>query len=552
MMVWRHYLLVIVFLGLSMALAARVSYLGVADSEFLRQQGDARSIRTETMPAFRGVVYDRNGEPLAVSTPVMSVYTDPSDGELDIDAVERVAAVLEIDPLALQMTLRENRERQFVYLKRRTTWNQYQAARALRLPDVHFQREYRRYYPASDTTAHVVGITDVDNKGLEGAELAFDDRLTGHNGSKVVLKDRRGGIVKDLEYLRAPVFGKDVWLSLDLRLQFLAHRELRAAIAEHGAASGSVVMADARTGEILAMVNEPSYNPNDPSSALMSGLRNQAITDRYEPGSTMKPFTVLAALASGRWHADTQIPTSPGTFRVGRLLVRDPVNRGTITLLQALQKSSQVAIAKVALDLDQRAVFDVLSRVGMGQYIGVGLPGEAIGTLTDRGLRNPVVRTTLAYGYGLAITPLHLTQGYLTLATGGVRMPLTIVRQDAPPAGERVIEESLAREVVMMMESVTAPEGTAPGARVPGYRISGKTGTSRKVGAGGYDDKRHVALFAGIAPATDPRFVMVVVVNEPKGDQVGGGAVSGPIFGRIAAGALRLLGVRPDAEPASV
>jgi cell division protein FtsI (penicillin-binding protein 3) len=234
---------------------------------------------------------------------------------------------------------------------------------------------------------------------------------------------------------------------------------------------------------------------------------------------------------------------------VNSLLVRDPLNRGTITLLQALQKSSQVAIAKVALDLDQRAVYDVMSRVGLGEYIGIGLPGESIGTLTDAGLKNPVVRTTLAYGYGLALSPLHLTQGYLTLASGGLRMPLTIVRQTEPPRTERVIEESLAREVVTMMESVTAREGTAPGARVPGYRVAGKTGTSRKVGAeGGYDEKRHVALFAGMAPATDPRFVMVVVVNEPKGEQVGGGSVSGPVFGQIAAGALRLLGVRPDAE----
>jgi cell division protein FtsI (penicillin-binding protein 3) len=550
--VWRHYLLVIVFVGLCLGLAGRVIFLGVADSEFLREQGDARAIRTETMPAFRGVVYDRNGEPLAVSTPVMSVYTDPSMGELGIEAVGQLSELLEIDPVTLQTSLRGARGKQFAYIKRRATWDQYQAARALRLPGVHFQREYRRYYPSSETTAHVVGMTNVDDQGIEGVELALDAQLRGHNGSKVVLKDRRGGIVKDLEFLEAPAFGQDVALSIDLRLQFLAHRELRAALLEHQATSGTVVMADARTGEILAMVNEPSYNPNFADAGASAGKRNQAITDLYEPGSTMKPFTVLAALASGRWHADTAIPTAPGTFRVGRLLVRDPVNRGTITLLQALQKSSQVAIAKVALDLDQNAVFDVMSRVGIGEYIGIGLPGEKIGTLTDRGLRNPVIRTTLSYGYGLAISPLHLTQGYLTLASGGVRLPLTIRRQDSAPTGERVIEESLAREVVAMMESVTAKEGTAPGAGVPGYRISGKTGTSRKVGANGYDDKRHVALFAGIAPATDPRFVMVVVVNEPKGVQIGGGAVSGPIFGRIAAGALRLLGVRPDAEPAPV
>jgi cell division protein FtsI (penicillin-binding protein 3) len=546
--VWRHYLLVVAFLGTCLGLGSRVVYLSVTDSKFLQKQGDARSIRTETMPAFRGVVYDRNGEPLAVSTPVTSIWTDPSFVTLDIESVERLARILELDPLALQMDLRANPNREFLYLKRRATWDMSEKVRALKLDGVYFQREYRRYYPASDTTAHVVGMTNIDDQGLEGVELAFNEQLRGEYGRKVVLKDRRGEIIKDLEYLEAPRFGKDVALSIDLRLQFLAHRELRAAIARHGAASGSVVMADARTGEILAMVNEPSYNPNDLSSSSAEGLRNRAITDTYEPGSTMKPFTVLAALASGRWHQDSLIPTSPGYFRVGSLLVQDPLNRGTITLLQALQKSSQVAIAKVALDLEQRAVFDVLSRVGMGQYIGIGLPGEALGTLTDEGLRNPVVRTTLAYGYGLALSPLHLAQGYLTLASGGLHLPLTIVHRDEPPHAERVIEESLAREVVGMLESVTAPEGTAPGARVPGYRIAGKTGTSRKVGAGGYDDKRHVALFAGMAPATDPRFVMIVVVNEPKGEQVGGGAVAGPVFGQIAARALRLLGVRPDAE----
>jgi cell division protein FtsI (penicillin-binding protein 3) len=549
MKVWRHYLLVVVFLGFCAALVARVGYLNVANSEFLQEQGDARTIRTVSMPAFRGVIYDRNGEPLAVSTPVMSIWADPSLKRLDIQGVDRLAGILGIDPVGLQMDLAANPNREFLYIKRRANWNEYQQVLEAKIPGVHFQREYRRYYPASDTAAQVVGITNIDDQGLEGVELAFNEQLRGQYGSKVVLKDRRGEIVKDLEYLEAPRFGKDLELSIDLRLQVLAHRELRSAIERHQAASGSVVMADAHTGEILAMVNEPSYNPNDPADATRVGLRNQAITDTYEPGSTMKPFTVLAALASGRWHADTQIPTSPGTFRVGRLLVRDPVNRGTITLLQALQKSSQVAIAKVALDLDERAVFEVMSRVGLGEYIGIGLPGESLGTLTDKGLRNPVIRTTLAYGYGLALSPLHLTQGYLTLASGGLRMPLTILRQNAPPRSERVIEESLAREVVTMMESVTAPEGTAPGARVSGYRVAGKTGTSRKVGVGGYDDKRHVALFAGMAPATDPRFVMVVVVNEPKGEAVGGGSVSGPVFGRIAAGALRLLGVRPDAEP---
>ncbi|MBX3705137.1 MAG: penicillin-binding protein 2 [Pseudomonadales bacterium] len=550
MKAWRHYLLVVVFFGACAGMAVRVVYLNVRDSDFLQGQGNARSIRTEPMPAFRGVIYDRHGEPLAVSTPVMSIWTDPSFVTLDVSAVEQLATILKLDPITLQMELRSDARREFYYLKRRATWQEYEDVRALGLDGVYFQREYRRYYPAGDTTAHVVGLTGVDDQGLEGVELTFNDQLRGQYGRKVVLKDRRGQIIKDLEYLEAPRFGKDLELSIDLRLQFIAHRELQAAIAARQASSGSIVMADARTGEILAMVNEPSYNPNDFSRSLGHGVRNQAITDTYEPGSTIKPFTVLAALASGRWEAGSMIPTAPGYYRVGSLLVQDPLNRGTISLNTALQKSSQVAIAKVALDLDPRAVYDVLTRIGIGEYMGVGLPGEAAGTLNDRGLNNPVVRTTLAYGYGLAISPLHLTQGYLAFASGGLRMPLTILKQPGPPRAERVIEESLAREVVEMMESVTAREGTAPGARVPGYRVSGKTGTSRKVGAQGYDETRHVALFAGLAPASDPRFVMVVVINEPKGEEVGGGAVSGPVFGQVAGRALRLLGVRPDAERA--
>ena len=312
------------------------------------------------------------------------------------------------------------------------------------------------------------------------------------------------------------------------------------------AVSGSLVMLDADSGEVLALVNEPSYNPNDLARANRAGMRNRAVTDTYEPGSTIKPFTVLAALESKRWQPSTPIDTAPGYFRVGRKLVQDPINRGTITLRQALQKSSQVGIAKVALDLSPTAVFEVLTRAGVGEFIGTGLPGEAAGRLTDQGLKDPVVRATLAYGYGLAVSPLQLAQGYLTLAAGGERRSVSVLRRDEAPAGHRVFGAALTRTVVGMMESVTDDAGTAPRARVPGYRISGKTGTSRKVGAEGYDDERHVALFAGLAPLAHPRFVMVVVINEPRGKARGGGEVAAPVFGQVAARALRLMGVTPD------
>jgi cell division protein FtsI (penicillin-binding protein 3) len=547
---WRHYLVVVVFLGACSGVAARVVYLNVTDRDFLQQQGDARSIRAEVLPAYRGLIYDRNGEPLAVSTPVAAIWTDPSFATLADDEVRKLATLLELDPRALASQIEGARGREFLYLKRRVPWQVAEEVRGLGLDGVFIQREYRRYYPAAEMAAHVVGMTNIDDLGLEGLELSYDDHLRGRPGRKTVLRNRRGETIKNLEFSEAPRFGADVTLSLDLRLQFLAYRELKAAVAGNHAVSGSLVMLDARTGEVLALVNEPSYNPNDPTLRNREGMRNRSVTDTYEPGSTIKPFTVLAALESKRWQPETLIDTAPGYFRVGNKLVQDPLNRGTISLQQALQKSSQVGIAKVALDLEPGAVFDVLSRAGIGEFIGTGLPGEASGRLSNQGLNNVVVRATLAYGYGLAVSPLQLAHGYLTLATGGRRLPVSVLAQNEAPRGERVFEQRHAESVLAMMESVTEDAGTASRARVPGYRISGKTGTSRKVGPQGYDDQRHVSLFAGLAPLSDPRFVMVVVINEPRGTLRGGGEVAAPVFGQVAARALRLLGVPPDAEVA--
>lgn len=544
---WRHYTVVGLFVMACATLVSRVVYLNVTEREFLQEQGDARSIRSEQMPAYRGLIYDRHGEPLAVSTPVVAVFTDPRRSKLGRDAVHSLAAILDLDAGSLAANLHANAERGFVYIKRRVSWEVAQAVRELALDGVYFQAEYRRYYPASETTSHVVGMTGIDGVGLEGIELSFNDSLRGMHGRKVVLKDRRGITIKDLEYQLAPKFGSDLRLSLDLRLQYLAYRELKAAVASHRAASGSLVMLDVRSGEVLALVNQPSYNPNDVSAADIGAMRNRAVTDLYEPGSTVKPFTVLAALESGRFDPDTLIDTAPGYFRVGSKLVEDPVNRGVITLRETLQKSSQVGIAKIALDLEERAVYDVLMRAGIGEYIGAGLPGEAIAMMNDVGLGNPIVRATLAYGYGIAVSPLQLAQAYLTLATGGMRIPVSILRQSRPPVRERAFDATVTRQVLEMMEAVTEIHGTAPKARVAGFRVAGKTGTSRKVGSNGYDDERHVALFAGIAPVSEPRIVIVVVINEPRGEARGGGGVAAPVFSRVAARSLRLLGVNPDA-----
>lgn len=545
---WRHFMVVLFFAASMLGLCARVIYLGVTERDFLKGQGDARSVRHESIPAMRGVITDRRGEPLAVSTPVYAVWTDPSRARLDLEQTQSLADAIGVNAGRIAERIAAYQDKEFVYLKRRLTYADAQRLIGLKIPHVYLQPEYRRYYPAGESTAHVVGLTDLDDQGIEGIEVAFNERLQGRKGGKVVLKDRLGNTIRDLEFLGAPLYGQDLRLSIDLSLQFTAYRELKSAIAGHQAKSGSIVILDVDTGEILALVNQPSYNPNALAEHL-SGMRNRAVTDSYEPGSTIKPFTSLAALESGRYDRNTPIETSPGYFHIGAKMVQDPVNRGTITLTQAVQKSSQVGFAKIALDLEERAVFDVLTRAGIGQYPGTGLPGEVAGYLDSGQLRYPIVRATLAYGYGLSVTPLQLAQAYLSLASGGIAKPLSIIRDDGNlGSGERVFDQSLTEEVLLMMESVTAPEGTAAAAAVRGYRIAGKTGTARMVGPSGYDDERHAAWFAGVAPVSDPKIVAVVLINEPGAGVTGGGAVAAPVFARVAERSLPLLGVVPDGD----
>ena len=543
---WRHGVLIGLFAVAATGLLVRMVYLHVTQQAFLKRQGDARSLRLETLPAYRGIIFDRHGEPLAVSTPVLSAWIDPSRTRLSSAEIIRLARITNQNANELAARLSKARGREFIYIKRRIAPEQAARIEALGIAGVSFDREYRRYYPTGETSAHVVGITNVDDRGQEGAELAYDGELAGSDGKKRVLKDRRGNPIRDVESITAPRFGRDLNLSLDLRLQFFAYRELKSAIEHNGASSGSVVLLDARSGEILALANQPSFNPNDPSHLVNEAMRNRAITDVYEPGSTVKPLTVLAALESGQFAADSMIDTSPGYLRVGRKLIEDPLNRGVISLSQVLAKSSQVGVAKIALALEDDAVYRAFTRAGFGDIAGSGLPGEVSGALPGE-LKNPIVRTTLAYGYGLAVTPLQLASSYLVLATGGVRLPVSIVRRDDAPRGDRVFDATLVRDVVHMMEGVALAGGTAPKAKVPGYRIAGKTGTARKVGAAGYDDARHVAFFAGLAPVDEPRLVMVVVVNEPRGLLTGGGDVAAPVFSRVMARALRVLNVEPEA-----
>lgn len=546
---WRHLVLVLGFLACVTVAGARVGYLNVSDRDRLQSEGDARSIRYTAMPAHRGIIFDRRGEPLAVSTPVASITLDPS--RFDPARLPELAAAAELDADALSERFERMSGREFMYVRRRVPAHIESAVRELDLGAVDFESAYRRYYPAGEVAAHVVGITNVKDEGQEGAELAFDNALQSEAGSQRVLRDLRGNIVEHLGVVDAPQYGQDLELAIDLRLQFFAYQELVNVRRQTGAQGASLVLVDVESGEILALANQPSYNPNMIDADSIKGMRNRAVTDTYEPGSTVKALTALAALESGLYSPSSVIDTAPGYMTVRGKLIEDPINRGEIDLTTVLEKSSQVGIAKIALNLDERAVFDTYARAGLGGIVGTGLPGEAAPWMSDAQLDNPIVRTTLAYGYGIAVSPVQLAQAYTTIARLGRRVPLTILKTDVSSAdklSQRVFDAERTATLLSMLEGVVSPTGTAPLAAVPGYRVAGKTGTVRKrsENGAGYDDTRHVAWFAGVAPASDPRLVLVVMVDEPSGDSVGGGTVAAPVFGKVMARALRLLSVPPD------
>lgn len=560
-MSWRHYMLLFVLFVFTVVLAGRVVYLATTDKEFLQKEGDARAIRNEAIGAQRGVIRDRWGEALAISTPVYNVVVDPSVKVPDSDAIKEIAKLLQLDAATISGKL-QNSKRQYVVLKPRISWDEAESLREKNFEGVKLETVYRRYYPAGEVAAHVVGFSGFGSRsqspeseevalevGLEGIEMAFDDKLRALPGRKMVLRDRKGQNIRDHEYVRAPKHGEDLTLSIDLRLQYLAYRELKAAVAGHNAASGSLVMLDVKTGDILALVNQPSYNPNEGAPANSAGMRNKAIADALEPGSTAKPFAALAGIESGRYTALSEFETSPGYIRVVDKTVRDPVNYRLLTLAGVLQKSSQVGIVKLTLDLDREAVYGVLKRAGVGEMVGSGLPNENAGAISPAGLKSDVVKVTMAYGYGFTVSPLQLARAYLTLARNGNKSPVSILKSETPSPGEQVFEPVVARGIVNMLESVTGEGGTARGARIEGYRVAGKTGTARVVGPQGYDDKRHVALFAGMVPLDHPEIVMVVIIHEPSRGQSGGGAVAAPVFSRVAERSLRLLGIPGDSLP---
>lgn len=520
--------------------------LHVFNKDFLQSQGNARYMRTLPVAAHRGVITDRNGEPLAVSTPVDSIWINPAEFITARASWGKLTEMLSLNTEQMERMVMQRSKREFVYLKRHIRPDLAQQVSELNLAGVYLQREYRRYYPAGEVATHVVGFTDVDDIGQEGLELAYNDWLQGKTGQQLVIKDRLGRTVKHVESIQHAQAGKDLALSIDRRLQYLAYRELKHAVIENKANSGSAVILDTKTGEVLAMVNQPSYNPNNRSELDSYRLRNRAVTDVFEPGSSIKPFTLAAALESGRFRADSVVDTNPGYLNVGKYVVKDVHNYGRINFQTILSKSSNVGASKLALAISAKNLSDVHSRIGFGYITGSGFPGEVGGILNTPTEQQVVEKATLAYGYGLSVTPLQLARSYAVIANDGLMPAVSFTRVNDEVNTTRVFTAKHAKQLRTMMESVVTEDGTGYRAAVAGYRIAGKTGTVKKASAGGYSDDRYVAVFAGMAPSSNPRLAMVVIINEPRGDVYYGGKIAAPVFSRVMSGALRLLDIAPD------
>ncbi|MEQ6918328.1 peptidoglycan D,D-transpeptidase FtsI family protein [Halomonas aquatica] len=544
-------MMALVVLGLAL-LAWRIIDLQVFDRPFLQGQGDARTLRTDIIPAHRGMIIDRNGEPLAISTPVVTLWANPQDLPEDDIQLLMLASALGQELDTLNERIDRYAEHEFMYLQRRMTPEAAQRVLDLRVPGVHAREEYKRYYPAGEVTSQLLGVTNIDDQGQEGLELAYQPYLAGIPGKRRVLKDRRGRLVRDLALLREAQPGGDLTLALDQRLQYMAYRELKAAVTEHDADGGIVVMLDARSGEVLAMANQPSYNPNNRAGLDPQGLRNRAIVDVYEPGSVIKPLAMASMLETGDIPLDTVVDTSPGWMVIDRFTIKDISNYGKLTLAGILEKSSNIGMSKLALRLEDPVVPATYRALGLGHSPGTGFPGESTGSIPAPVRWSSSQWAALSYGYGLSVSAMQLASAYTAIANEGRRLPPSLLKLGQSPAGEPVIDPDVARRILVMMDKVVAPGTGARRALVPGYRVAGKTGTVRKTDAGGYQEKAYRSLFVGIAPVSDPRIVTVVMIDHPRGDSYYGGAVAAPVFSRVAGNALRLLDVPPDArEPES-
>ena len=540
----RYRILKGLFALAGVVILSRVMFLQVYDSRFLQQEGNKRAVRYESIPAHRGVIFDRNGKMLAVSAPVMTLWGDPRQLIDQHEHWPELARALDMPASELATRIRNNASKEFIYLKRQVTPEEGMAILNLNIPGVNSYDEHKRYYPMGEVAAHLVGITGIDDKGQEGLELGYDSWLTGKPGTRRTLKDRRGRLAKEAEITKSAEPGKEIMLSIDLRLQYMAYRELKKAVTELKASSGSLVMLDIETGEVLAMVNQPSYNPNNRSGMQAYRMRNRVMTDLFEPGSTLKPFAVVAGLESGRYNRDTEIKTGNGYMRVGRNAVRDLNGYGTIDVETVLVRSSNIGVSKIAMEVGADAVMSVMRRIGLGQSVGTGFPGERTGFLPYKDRWSDFELSTLSFGYGLTVTPLQLAQAYMVLGAGGVLRPVSLIKRDVPPQGKRVIDEQVAKEVLGMLSSVVS-QGSGRRASIPSYPVAGKTGTVRKVGGSGYSEDRHVGLFAGVVPADNPKLATVVIIDDPAGEKYYGSLTAAPVFSRVNAQALRMLGVKP-------
>jgi cell division protein FtsI (penicillin-binding protein 3) len=546
---WRIALTAAVLAGLFAMLVVRLVQLQVGASQygahFLQRQGDLRAVRSAEIPAYRGLITDRRGAPLAISTPVVTLWTNPQ--ELRGSGREsELATLMNLAPNNFEARLNRYRNKQFMYLARHQTPQVAGAVMEAGLPGVYGKREYRRFYPAGEVVSQLVGTTNIDGAGATGVELLFDTSLQGRTGKKQFIKALHGESIRDIGVVEEAADGQSLRLSIDLRLQHVQHRELLTALGETGAAAASAVTIDAQTGEILAMTNLPSFNPNRRGQLDLATMRNRVATDVFEPGSTVKPLTLVAALESGDFDIDTLVDTSPGRITVGGKVLPDPRNYGEITVSRIIEKSSQVGVTKIAQAIGHERIIDVFQRFGLGQLTGAEFPGERSGRLPDHDFWSAIDRVTPAFGYGLLVTPLQLAHAYAILANQGRMVPLTLLANEGQgAAGRQIISPEIADEVVTVLHRVTGRDGTAQRASVAGFNVGGKTGTIHKVGATGYLDDRYVALFVGVAPIEAPRYVTVVVIDEPKGDAYGGGAAAAPVYSRITQEVLRIQSAVP-------
>ena len=547
---WRYYLVMLVLASLPILLLVKIAQLQILPSQergvdFLQHQGDSRAIRNITIPAYRGLITDRNGEPLAISTPVTAIVANPKN--IQKSDIERLSLALKISESQLQSRLQRYRNKSFMYLVQQLPNDEAEKILKLNIPGVSGQQRYKRFYPAGEVTAQLVGFTNYLDIGQEGMELAYDDWLTGEPGKKKVVLDKNRRVINDISLIQAASSGEDLKLSIDLRVQYAAYRALKKAVKKHNAKSGSVVVLDVNSGEVLAMVNQPSFNPNDRSKLRQSSVRNRAITDLMEPGSTVKPFTVLAALESGQFSAQSRIDTNPGYLKVDYKTFVDPSNYGELNLAEVLTKSSQVGTTKVALALDPESTRDLFQRVGFGEVMGTGFPGETLGSLPAYRKWHPVTQATFAFGYGLSVSSLQLARAYAVLANDGLRKEISMVALNSEPEGLRVINAATTKEVRHMLRAASSHKGTGRRAMIDGYSVGGKTGTLHKVKVdGGYDDNRYMSVFAGLSPISNPRLATVVVIDEPRQGDYFGGLVAAPVFSEITGNALRLMQVTPD------